>query len=138
MMSSCSACMVAGSRRSAYFAVSVMKCSLTTVKRSSRISPRIAFLLCGALRHRVRVVDAQGLDGRVEVSAIPRSSSLTTWVPSGIHSGMQILSKRVGNSQMGISIVPPPTCRQAPTSAGRLVMARIACPPPRLRSKATP
>jgi hypothetical protein len=63
---------------------------------------------------------------------------LITRVPSGIHSGMQILSNRVGNSQIGISMVPPPTCRHAPTSAGSEVMARMACPPPRLRSIATP
>jgi len=41
-------------------------------------------------------------------------------------------SKRVGNSQIGISAVPPPTCRQAPTRAGRQVIARMAWPPPRL------
>ena len=69
---------------------------------------------------------------------MPRSSSLTTRVPSGIHSGMQMRSKRVGNSQIGISIVPPPTWRHAPVKAGRQVMARIAWPPPRLRSRATP
>ena len=63
---------------------------------------------------------------------------MTTRVPGRIQSGRQILSKFVGNSQIGISMAPPPTCRHAPISAGRQVMARIACPPPRLRSIATP
>ena len=39
MMSRFSICVVAGSTTSAYFAVSVMNCSLTTVNRSSRIKP---------------------------------------------------------------------------------------------------
>ena len=59
-------------------------------------------------------------------------------MPGLIQSGRQMRSNRVGNSQIGISTVPPPTWRQAPTSAGRQVIARIAWPPPRLRSSATP
>ena len=61
-----------------------------------------------------------------------------TRVPGLMKSGRQMRSKRVGNSQIGISAVPPPTCRQAPTRAGRQVIARMAWPPPRLLSIATP
>jgi len=39
---------------------------------------------------------------------------------------------------MGISIVPPPTWRHAPTRAGRQVIAEIASPPPGCARSATP
>ena len=44
----------------------------------------------------------------------------------------------VALTQIGISTAPPPTCRQAPTSAGNAVTRRMASPPPGLRSRATP
>src|SRR5260221_14024230 len=46
-MSSASPAMADGRMMSAYFAVSVMKCSATTVNRSSRFSPSTILLVSG-------------------------------------------------------------------------------------------
>ena len=48
MRSYCSACIVAGSRMSAYFAVSVMNSSLDTMNRSSRSRPATIWPAFGA------------------------------------------------------------------------------------------
>ena len=141
-MSSASPAIAAGSTMSAYFAVSVRKCSATTVNRSSRCSPFTILLVSGAwltgLVQNTNRLFSGGSSFISPVSAAPSLRLLIARVPGLIQSPRDTFIQSTGNSQSGICNRPPPTCLQEPTRAGSAQTARIACPPPAWRSSATP
>ena len=142
-MSSASPAMAAGRTMSAYFAVSVRKCSATTVNRSSRCRPFDDLVGLGRLAHRIGAVHEQALDRRIELHlAGQRLAELE--IVDDARAGLDPVGRATrftqstGNSHSGICSRPPPTCRHEPASAGSAHTARIAWPPPACRSSATP
>ena len=63
---------------------------------------------------------------------------MTTRVPGVRISGWMNAGQLTGCAQSGSCSSPPPTWRQAPTSAGRQAIERTVWPPPACRSTATP
>lgn len=99
MRSSCSACIVAGSTMSAWRAVSVMTSSLTTVNRSSRISPsrmRFCSVPCDSGLEFQTKSDRIGGDWS-SVSQRPSSMALSTRVPGLIelHAQATVSHRRI-------------------------------------------
>ncbi len=55
---------------------------------------------------------------------------LSVRVPGRIRSGRSSAGSSTGNVPETESMTPPPTSRQAPTTAGRHAIVRTAMPPP--------
>ena len=107
---------------SAYFAVSVMKCSATTVNRSSRLRPSTILLvsgdwLTGLVQNTNRLLIG-GSSFISPLSAWPSRRLLTTRVPGLIQSGRAAFTQSTGKSHSGNCSMPPPTCRHEPATAG--------------------
>ena len=142
-MSFCSSWVVAGRTMSAYLAVSVRKCSLTTVNRSSRSRPLLEFGLLGHHGHGVGVVDEQRLDRRIEAEFAgqrrpkPPLNSAHASFPAA-RSGRISISpfNRKGPDrklkQTAADMLP------GADQSGRQAIARTVWPPPACRSTATP
>ena len=117
-MSFCSSWVVAGSTMSAYLAVSVRKCSLTTVKRSSRDNPSSSFSCSLTIAIGLALYTNSDLTGGSSASspvkAAPRRQELITRIFAGCrlrtHQNRPVDGKRPDRKlQEAATDVPPRT-----------------------------
>ncbi len=108
---------------------------MTTVKRSSRASPRRTLFWSGALAAGLLPYTSSALTGgsRSSSNASPRRVIASTRVPGGRRSSRQSAAQFPLKKLRVSYAAPPPGWRQSPVTPGMQVMVRTAMPPPACR-----